>query len=106
MTSSELCAVAGISFRRLDYWARAGHIPAATGRISDTGSGVRRQWTPRDAAFVVALARLVNAGVQLPVAAARLRRTVESGADLTRVDSIALSADVVAVTRRGVGVPS
>src|SRR5262245_55620725 len=44
-TTSEVLAVLGVSFRKLDYWCRRGYIP---GHFEPIGSGHRRCWTGSD----------------------------------------------------------
>lgn len=43
LTSSEVCAKSGLSFRRLDYWTRRGWITPA---VEAEGSGNHRLWAP------------------------------------------------------------
>jgi DNA-binding transcriptional MerR regulator len=40
--TSQVVALLGVSYRRIDYWARMGYIP---GQHDVTGSGHRRYWT-------------------------------------------------------------
>ena len=69
----------GISYRRLDYWTRAGYLRPAN---SGLGSGVWRQWSEHELNVARAMARLVTAGLTVPVAARCARAHVESGAEL------------------------
>jgi len=41
-STAEVLRELGVSFRKLDYWARRGYIP---GQFEGTGSGHRRRWT-------------------------------------------------------------
>jgi DNA-binding transcriptional MerR regulator len=66
----------GVSYRRLDYWARHGYLrPDGNGG----GSGYRRRWPDDELAIAALMARLVGAGLGLDVAAKIARAAVESG---------------------------
>lgn len=62
LSSAEVCDLAGISYRQLDYWTRTGHAPGEDQR--DTGRGNRRRWTARQAAVLAVMARLVSTGAR------------------------------------------
>jgi DNA-binding transcriptional MerR regulator len=62
LSSSEVCDLAGISYRQLDYWTRTGHAPGESRRR--TGSGNRRRWSERQAAVLAVMARLVETGAR------------------------------------------
>jgi hypothetical protein len=65
----------GVSYRRLDYWARMGYLrPHGEG----CGSGRRRAWSEPELRVASVMARLVDAGLALPIAAAVARQIVES----------------------------
>jgi DNA-binding transcriptional MerR regulator len=56
MSSTQVCAAAGVTYRQLDYWCRAGLVAPS---ISDAaGQGTRRGWSPADVAAVRRLAVL------------------------------------------------
>jgi MerR HTH family regulatory protein len=66
LRSPEVCDVAGISYRQLDYWTRLGYLhPAHRG-----GIGYDRAWSQAEAVKVCAMAAMVRAGLR-PSAAAR-----------------------------------
>lgn len=61
LTSDQVCDLAGISYRQLDYWSRyAGYISATP---PAPGSGHPRRWTAMEAAKVIALAGMLRAGI-------------------------------------------
>jgi DNA-binding transcriptional MerR regulator len=64
-TSEELAGAAGISYRRLDFWVRKGHVPGA----SLPGSGFQRHFTSAQASVVLRIAELVRHGFTLAAAA-------------------------------------
>jgi DNA-binding transcriptional MerR regulator len=45
-SSAEVCRLAGVSYRRLDYWARLGLVAPSVCECA--GSGTRRRWSPAD----------------------------------------------------------
>lgn len=69
MNSREVLAYTpGLTYRKLDYWTRAGYLPDAP--VSH-GSGADREWTPRHRAILVVMVRLVGAGME-PAAASKI----------------------------------
>ena len=68
-TSDEVCALAHISYRQLDWWVRMGYLaPDHKG-----GTGNPRHWTPLEAARAVALAGMIRAGITFPRAVGLVR---------------------------------
>lgn len=67
MTSAEVAAAAGITYRQLDYWSTRGYVDAPPRE----GSGRARAWTEDQVADVVAVAALVREGVRVEIAASR-----------------------------------
>lgn len=57
------CAVAGITYRQLDYWARTGLVVPSVRDAS--GSGTQRLYSFRDIVVLKVVKRLLNAGVSL-----------------------------------------
>jgi len=55
--STEVCELAGITYRQLDHWARKGYITATSG---SKGSGVARQWTRAQADAITELAEMMS----------------------------------------------
>lgn len=72
VAAPEVCALAGISYRQLDFWLRAGHIKRDVGVPVQPGSGHPRQFSEREVQQFVILAWLVRCGVRLEVASAAL----------------------------------
>jgi DNA-binding transcriptional MerR regulator len=63
---------AGITYRQLDHWTRKGYLSAVA-----KGSGAPRDWED-DAVFIATdMARLVEAGLTVEVAAIVARRHVQ-----------------------------
>ena len=81
ISSDEMTRYAGITYRRLDYFARQGllhHEPLPAGR---PGHGFSRRWPRAEAAVARTIGRLTAAGIELE-AAARIARAGESRAEL------------------------
>lgn len=78
----QVCALVGITYRQLDYWARTGLLKPS---ISDAkGSGTQRRYSYGDVIELKVIKRLLDAGLKLPQA----RQAVEClrsdlGADLS-----------------------
>ena len=78
---TQVCALVGITYRQLDYWARTGLLRPS---IADaTGSGSQRRYSYRDVLELKVIKRLLDAGLKL----AQARQAVEClredlGADL------------------------
>lgn len=58
-SSSEACAMAGVTYRQLDYWTRTG---AARPSVGAYGSGSQRRWSPADISVLRCLGRLALLG--------------------------------------------
>lgn len=67
ITATRLADRAGITYRQLDFWTRAGHI-TATPRPVFHGSGCPREYEDAEARTVVEMAHLVRAGLPPKVA--------------------------------------
>lgn len=70
----EVCAMAGISYRNLDYWIRCGYVDIDHPETMRGGSGMPRKFTLADVRRFGWLSRLVHAGLKLDVAAAAVRK--------------------------------
>lgn len=69
-------AALGISYRRLDYWARRGLLrPEKEGG----GSGCWRKWSDDEIAVARIMARLIDGGLGLDAAASIARAAIEGG---------------------------
>lgn len=61
LTSLEVCELANVTYRQLDYWTRQRWV-AATPQFP--GSGATRFYTRTEAKRVALMARMVEAGIQ------------------------------------------
>lgn len=62
-SGTQAAQIAGISYRRLDYWARTDLVrPSAA---DATGSGSRRRYTYRDLLELKVIKKLLDAGIKL-----------------------------------------
>jgi DNA-binding transcriptional MerR regulator len=66
------CAVAGITYRQLDYWARTGLVAPSVRDLS--GSGTQRLYSFRDIVVLKVVKRLLDAGVAL----GNIRKAIET----------------------------
>src|SRR5262249_35645144 len=66
------CAVAGISYRQLDYWARTSLVVPSVRDAS--GSGTQRLYSFRDIVVLKVVKRLLDAGVSLQ----NIRKAIET----------------------------
>ena len=67
----QVCAIVGISYRQLDYWARTGLVRPS---LADAhGSGTQRRYSYRDLVRLKVIKSLLDAGVKLQTA----RRAIE-----------------------------
>ena len=58
----EVCRLAGITYRQLDYWARLGHLEPS---IRDArGSGSQRLYSSDDVKKARAIAKLLHLGIR------------------------------------------
>jgi len=60
LTSLEVCALADITYRQLDYWTRQRWVTATP---QAPGSGKERRYTRKEAKRVALMAKLVDAGI-------------------------------------------
>ncbi len=107
----QVCAIVGISYRQLDYWARTDLVRPS---LADAwGSGTQRRYSYRDLVRLKVIKSLLDAGVKLQTA----RRAIEYlREDTTRWESASLVLDgtdsvlardgdhLVDLVRRGQGV--
>ena len=90
----QVCALVGISYRQLDYWARTGLLRPS---IADArGSGTQRLYAYTDVVELKVIKRLLDAGISLQ----RARRAVEClrgglGADLASANLVLVGSDSV-----------
>lgn len=75
LTSRQVCATAGVTYRQLDYWTRHGY---ARPLIDARGCGSQRVWARTEADIIAVMAAWRRAGVELRLA----RQLAEDGAQL------------------------
>lgn len=61
LSSDEVCSMADVTYRQLDYWTRTHAIEPAIGAC---GSGSKRRWTPRQACAVRIMGGLSSTGAE------------------------------------------
>src|SRR5687767_15709147 len=78
------CAVAGITYRQLDYWARTGLVVPSVRDAS--GSGTQRLYSFRDVLVLKIVKRLLDTGVSLQNVRSAVHYLRERGvADLAQI---------------------
>jgi DNA-binding transcriptional MerR regulator len=107
----QVCAVVGISYRQLDYWARTELVRPS---LADAhGSGTQRRYSYRDLVRLKVIKSLLDAGVKLQTARRAIEYLREDDADwesaslvLDGTDSVLArdGDDLVDLVRRGQGV--
>lgn len=85
-TAQQACVLAQVSYRQIDAWDRAGYVTAT---VPATGSGSRRGYSRGDLVRLVAMARLVRAGVTTVAAARAVSRLPQE----PTVGSVILASD-------------
>jgi len=73
MKTADVLAVSGVTYRRLDYWARMNYVRPVNEK---SGSGVHRVWPDVEVAITVLMGRLIEAGMTVPAAAVVARDAV------------------------------
>ncbi len=71
LSGSRVCALTGITYRQLDYWARTGLLSPSLAQAH--GSGSKRRYSYRDVLEIKVIKKLLDSGVSLRSA----RRAVE-----------------------------
>ena len=90
----QVCALVGITYRQLDYWARTGLLRPS---IADArGSGTQRRYSYTDVVELKVIKQLLDAGISLQ----RARRAVEClrgglGGDLASANLVLVGTDSV-----------
>jgi DNA-binding transcriptional MerR regulator len=90
----QVCALVGITYRQLDYWARTGLLRPS---IADArGSGTQRRYAYHDVLELKVIKQLLDAGISLQ----RARRAVECmregiGGDLAATNLVLVGTDSV-----------
>ncbi|MDE2096425.1 MAG: MerR family transcriptional regulator [Patescibacteria group bacterium] len=80
LSTQQVCALIGVTYRQLDYWTRTGHVRA----IDDScpGSGQRRAYSVDEVAKVRLIKRFLDMGMTLRASVYWTRQYV-SGRQLT-----------------------
>ena len=96
----QVCALVGITYRQLDYWARTGLLVPTIAVAK--GSGSKRRYSYHDVLELKVIKNLLDAGVSLQ----RARQAVEClranlGADLAAASLILSGSDSVLATSNG-----
>lgn len=73
-TAPQTCALAGVTYRQLDYWIRTGRVRPVDGPC---GSGNYREFEQAEAAIATRMGVLVRAGL-LPDAAEDVARQLQT----------------------------
>ena len=94
----QVCAIVGITYRQLDYWARTNLLRPS---ISEArGSGSQRRYSYRDLLELKVIKRLLDAGVSLQSARRALDVLRKSGSDLASANLV-LSGSQSVLARSG-----
>jgi DNA-binding transcriptional MerR regulator len=85
----QACAIVGISYRQLDYWARTGLVSPELREAK--GSGTQRLYSFRDLVHLRVIKNLLDAGVALP----KIRKAIRYIADElgTPLENVTLMSD-------------
>ena len=82
----QVCAIVGITYRQLDYWARTGLLHPS---ISEArGSGSQRRYSYTDLVQLKVIKRLLDAGVSLQAARRAIECLRSSGDDLAAANLV------------------
>ena len=85
----QACAIVGISYRQLDYWARTGLVRPELKEAK--GSGTQRLYSFKDLVHLRVIKNLLDAGVALP----KIRKAIRFIADelMTPLENVTLMSD-------------
>lgn len=84
------CAAAGITYRRLDYWARTDLVVPSVRPAA--GSGTQRLYSEEDIVQLATIRHLLNAGLSLPGVRAAMLKLFDSFT--LRLERVTLDVDV------------
>jgi DNA-binding transcriptional MerR regulator len=82
----QVCAIVGITYRQLDYWARTGLLDPSISPAR--GSGSQRRYSYTDLVQLKVIKRLLDAGVSLQAARKAIECLRSSGEDLTTANLV------------------
>ncbi|MDN4173945.1 MerR family transcriptional regulator [Nocardioides sp. SOB77] len=74
----ELCVVADLTYRQVDYWTRTGHLNPTGDRFPGSGN-TPRLYDHHQVALAIQLSRLTKAGIPMPRAAHVARELLDTG---------------------------
>jgi DNA-binding transcriptional MerR regulator len=94
----QVCAVVGITYRQLDYWARTDLLRPSISEAK--GSGTQRRYSYRDLLELKVIKRLLDAGVSLQSARRAIEVLRQSGGDLASANLV-LSGSQSVLARSG-----
>ena len=80
LTSVELCAEAGITYRQVDHWTRTGLLVPVDG--NSPGQGHWHRYPPEEVAKAKAVVALIQAGLYLP----QIRKHIDQITSTGRLD--------------------
>jgi len=97
---TQVCAIVGITYRQLDYWARTDLLRPSL--VDATGSGSQRRYSYRDVLELKVIKRLLDAGLKLQQA----RQAVEClrgdlGVDLASAQLVLADSRSILATSDG-----
>jgi DNA-binding transcriptional MerR regulator len=82
----QVCAIVGITYRQLDYWARTDLLHPSISQAR--GSGSQRRYSYRDLVQLKVIKRLLDAGVSLQAARRAIECLRSSGEDLATANLV------------------
>ena len=82
----QVCAVVGITYRQLDYWARTNLLRPSISEAK--GSGTQRRYLYRDLLELKVIKRLLDAGVSLQSARRAIEVLRQSGSDVATANLV------------------
>jgi DNA-binding transcriptional MerR regulator len=89
----QVCALVGITYRQLDYWARTNMLRPS---ITDAnGSGTQRRYSYRDLLELQVVKRLIDAGISLQGARRAIDVLRQAGEDVGTANLVINGADSV-----------
>ncbi len=94
----QVCAVVGITYRQLDYWARTDLLRPSISEAK--GSGTQRRYSYRDLLELKVIKRLLDAGVSLQSARRAIEVLRQSGGDVASANLV-LSGSQSVLARSG-----
>ena len=96
ISTDEVAAVTGTTYREIDHWVRKGYIDATR---ASRGTGHPRGFSVEDVIFAACVATLVRFGVRPNVAAVVMRNggCLEGGDVVVKLDVVAVRARVVEI---------